>query len=58
MADHFVSIFSDNDPFVPVGDNRKVVEERLGSKVILLNNKGHLNEDAGVKEIPEILDFL
>jgi len=51
----FVAIFSDNDPFVPVSDS-KIFEEKLGSKIIIKEGKGHLSEEHGVMELPEVLE--
>lgn len=50
---NFLSIFSDNDPYVPLG-NKKLFEKSLNSKIFVLHGKEHFNE---VLEIPEILDF-
>lgn len=54
----FVAIFSDNDPFVPLEENRKVLEEKLGAKVIIEHNKGHFTEDNGVVSSPVLLKYL
>lgn len=45
----FVCIFSDNDPYVPLA-NKKIFEERLSSKVIIENNKGHYTQDDKVEK--------
>lgn len=37
-----VAIFSDNDPWVPL-DNKEDFELKLGSKIIIENNKGHFS---------------
>ena len=50
---NFLSIFSDNDPYVPLG-NKKLFEKNLNSKTFVLHSKEHFNE---VLEIPEISDF-
>jgi len=52
-----IALFSSNDPFVPIEDE-KLFKERLNSKNIIVNNKGHFIEDDGIVEIPEILEFL
>lgn len=52
-CEKFSAIFSDNDPYVPLG-NKKLFEKNLNSKSFVLHNKKHFNE---VLEIPEILDF-
>ncbi|MDP3792610.1 MAG: alpha/beta fold hydrolase [bacterium] len=55
--DHNVAIFSDNDPYVPL-DNQIDFRDKLGSKIILEHNKGHLNAVAGVTELPVVLEEL
>ena len=50
----FVSIFSTDDPFIPKS-NWKESEEILGAKVITIENKSHFDDDAGIKELPEVL---
>lgn len=57
-AKEFIVIFSDNDPFVPLEENRKVAEENLGAKVLMENNKGHFTESDGVTTLPEILKLI
>lgn len=47
----FVAIFSDNDPVVPLSD-KEIFKEKFGAEVIVEHKKGHLSEDAGVKELP------
>ncbi len=53
----FSLIFSDNDPFVEL-TNQKTLEESLGASSIVLHNKGHLSEEHGVVELPEILKLI
>jgi len=53
-----VSIFSDDDPFVPLDINQKFFKEKLNSEIIIENKKGHFSEDGGIFEIPVILDLL
>lgn len=50
-----VAIFSDNDPDVDLGD-KKLFEKHLNAKTILEHKKGHFSGDAGVKELPSVLD--
>jgi|SRR3989338_2445717 len=57
-ANSFIAIFSDNDQWVPLKENRTMFEERLNPKITLLHNKGHFSEEEGVSELPEILNFL
>lgn len=51
----FVTIFSNNDPLVPL-DDAKIFEERLGAKVIIEHNQGHFSGSDGIKELPSLLE--
>ena len=53
----FVSIFSTNDEFI-LKPNWKEAEEILGAKIILLPNKSHFDDEAGIKELPEALEAI
>lgn len=57
-ANSFVSIFSDDDPYVPLEKNKKILEEKLGGEIIVEHNKGHFTEDDGIKELPELLKHI
>ena len=50
-----VAIFTKDDPFVDVG-NAKFYEERFGSKIIILESGGHLNDESNTKELPVVLE--
>ena len=52
-----VAIFSDNDPDVDLGD-KELFEKYLNAKTIVEHNKGHFSDDAGVKELPVVLEEL
>lgn len=54
-ANSFVAIFSDNDPFVPLEENSKLFQEKLGAKILIEHNKGHFNQMP--KECPDLLEF-
>lgn len=54
-ANSFITIFSDNDPFVPMKENRKVFEEKLGAQIIVEHDKGHFNNMP--QEKPDLLKF-
>ena len=56
-TDKFLAIFSDNDPVVPLTDN-KLFKERLKAKIIIEHNKGHFNKSDGVKEMKIVVDEL
>lgn len=53
-----VAIFSDDDPVVPMEENRKIFEERFGAEIIIENGKGHFTEEDGVTEMPLVLNAL
>ena len=53
-TDKFIGIFSDDDPCVPIAD-KKLFEERLGAKTIILKNRGHFDNTI---EFPELLNKL
>jgi len=57
-ATSYITIFSDNDNWVPLKDNESFFMDKLNPKVITLHNKGHFTEDEGIKEIVEILDLV
>lgn len=52
-----VAIFSDNDPFVPL-DNKEIFKAKLGSHIIVEDNKGHFIEDDGVTQSPAACNAL
>ncbi|MBI2643900.1 MAG: serine hydrolase family protein [Candidatus Wildermuthbacteria bacterium] len=58
VGNKFVAIFSDDDPFVALEENKATYEEKLGAKIIVEHNKGHFSDDAGVKELPSALAAL
>jgi len=58
MTSNLTAILSDNDPYVPLEETKKMFEEKLGAKVIIEKYKGHFTEDDNVFEIPIILDFI
>jgi predicted alpha/beta hydrolase family esterase len=53
----FVSIFSTNDPFVRK-ENWSDAETEFGTKPILIKNKSHFDDKAGIKELPEALSAI
>ena len=57
-ADSFIAVFSDNDQWVPLKENKELFEKNLRPRIIVLHNKGHFTEEEGVKELPEILRLL
>jgi predicted alpha/beta hydrolase family esterase len=55
QTNNIVAIFSDNDPDVDLGD-KELFEKNLNAKTIVEHNKGHFSDDAGVKELPSVLN--
>lgn len=49
---------SDNDPYNCLEENVQTFKEKLGAKVVILNNRGHFTHDDGVLKMPKILDEL
>ena len=43
----FVSIFSDNDPIVPLSD-KNIFEKQLDAKIIIEKGKGHFDSEIAV----------
>ena len=50
------TIFSDDDPVVPMEENKKIFEERFGAEIIVKNGNGHFTEEDAVTEVPSVLD--
>lgn len=48
-------LFSSNEPYGLIEENKKVFEEKLGAQVTILENKGHFTEGDGCIELPEVL---
>ncbi len=53
-----VAIFSDNDRFVPLDENRKAFEEKLGSEIIIDHGMKHYSSEQGIFEVPSVLEAL
>jgi predicted alpha/beta hydrolase family esterase len=49
------SFLSSNEPFGCVEENKKVLEQELGSEVTILENRGHITEDDNELELSEII---
>ncbi len=54
-AKHFNIFYSDNDPFVSLG-NGKELAQKLGIELTLIPNAGHFNKKAGYLNFPELLE--
>lgn len=53
----FVIIHGDNDPAVPL-DQGKFLSKELGGELVIIENGGHLNGEAGWFELPQALDAI
>ncbi|MBI4023008.1 alpha/beta hydrolase [Candidatus Berkelbacteria bacterium] len=54
-ADHIEAIFSDNDPWVPVANERLFVD-RLGATTHMFHGRGHFSQTDDTTELPEALE--
>jgi len=52
------TIFSNNDPFVPFEESKKIFEEKLNPKIVVVHNAGHVIAADGFTEFPEALTEL
>lgn len=57
-TNNFIAIFSDNDPVVPLEENKKIFETKFNAKIIVEHDKGHFNASEGVKELPVVMDSI
>ncbi len=57
VINNIVAIFSDDDPWVPLGD-AEIFREKLGAKVIMEKQKGHFGGNDNIKELPSALNAL
>ncbi len=57
-ADEWITIFSDNDEFVPLKKNSEKFRKSLGAEVIIEEGKGHFTEDNGVVDLPILLNII
>lgn len=54
-ANKFICIFSDNDPWVPFEENKKLFKKRLHPEIITLKTRGHITGEEGSLQLPELL---
>jgi len=52
-----VAIFSDNDPHVPLSQE-KLFREKLGAKTLVLHARGHFSSSEGTTKLPEALEAI
>ena len=56
-TDKFVCIFSDNDPYVPLS-NQKLFEKNLNARIITEHNKGHYTKSDHIEENQTVVNEL
>ena len=56
-ARKFTIINSDNDPFIELGEAKRVAQ-LLGAELIVEHGAGHINEGAGFTEYPRVLELI
>ncbi len=54
-VDRIIAIHSDDDPYVPL-KNGEILKEKIGAKLIIVPNAGHLNAEDGFTELPIVLE--
>lgn len=53
-AGRLIAFFSDNDPWIPLEDE-KIAREVFGAETIIQHKKGHYSEVDGLAEVPDVL---
>lgn len=54
-TEKFVCIFSDNDYYVSLDENKDIFRSELHAKIIIEKEKGHFTEDDGVNKLPSVI---
>jgi uncharacterized protein len=54
----FTTVLSSTDPWVLLGENKKLIEDKLGGEIIVKEGMGHFCDEHGVREIPFLLELL
>jgi len=52
-----ITIFSTNDPYVPLS-NSNLFKKDLNAKILILKNRGHFDPYHNIKKLPELLNLL
>ncbi len=58
MSDAFVTIFSDNDRFVDLEQNKEAFVKALNPKIIIETGKGHFSEEDGVTSLQSVSEII
>lgn len=53
-----VAIFSDNDPWIPLAENKALFQKQFQAEIYVLKNQGHFSGSDGIAELPLVLDVL
>jgi predicted alpha/beta hydrolase family esterase len=56
ISQKIVCIFSDNDFYDCLEENKKIFSEKYGAEIIIEHNKGHFSGDEGIIELSAVLD--
>ena len=57
IKNQVVCIFSDNDPYVPLGET-DLFKNKLKAKIIIEHNKGHFDSESKITENPTVVHEL
>jgi len=56
-CDDIVCIQSDDDLYVPIED-AEIFKDKLGAKIEIITNAGHISSESGYTELPVVLKYL
>ena len=56
-SNKFAIVYSTNDPYAN-SDDLLMLKEKLDALTVNAGNKGHFDDDANIKELPEIIDVI
>lgn len=57
LAEEIICFYSKNDPYVKY-DVEKCFADSIATKQIIIDEGGHLNQESGYSEFPELLEYL
>ena len=57
-SSQFLTIFSDNDPWVPYAENSRFFRTQLNPQIITIHNRGHMSAEEGSSKLSELLQFI
>lgn len=58
LWNNYTIFLSNNDPYISMKSVKKYYSNLEGVKFVDFKNRGHFNEGAGIKNLPEILDYI